>query len=128
MKHLPVIPDRFDLQPIERNEARYKLLVRLLKKKDVDTVVNACDAGREGELIFHYVLQLANLSKKLTVKRMWMQSMTDGSILQAWDELRAEGRNEKPGRCGHVSFRKRLADRTERDSCTDRVQFPTRRL
>ncbi|MCP4175658.1 MAG: DNA topoisomerase III [Fuerstiella sp.] len=90
MKHLPVIPDRFDLQPIERNEARYKLLVRLLKKKDVDTVVNACDAGREGELIFHYVLQLANLSKKLTVKRMWMQSMTDGSILQAWDELRAE--------------------------------------
>ncbi len=91
MKHLPVIPDRFDLQPIERNEARYKLLVRLLKKKDVDTVVNACDAGREGELIFHYVLQLANLSKKLTVKRMWMQSMTDGSILQAWNELRAEG-------------------------------------
>ena len=90
MKHLPVIPDRFDLQPIERNEARYKLLVRLLKKKDVDTVINACDAGREGELIFHYVLQLANLSKKLTVKRMWMQSMTDASILQAWNELRAE--------------------------------------
>ncbi|MDG1897117.1 MAG: DNA topoisomerase III [Fuerstiella sp.] len=90
MKHLPVIPDRFDLQPIERNEARYKLLVRLLKKKDVDTVVNACDAGREGELIFSYVLQLANLSKKMTIQRMWMQSMTDGSILQAWNDLRSD--------------------------------------
>ncbi len=90
MKHLPVIPDHFELQPIERNEARFKLLVRLLKKKDVDAVVNACDAGREGELIFSYVLQLADLSKDLKVQRMWMQSMTDGSILQAWNALRSE--------------------------------------
>lgn len=90
MKHLPVIPEQFELQPIERNEARFKLLVRLLKKKDVDTVVNACDAGREGELIFQYVLQLADLSKSLTVQRMWMQSMTDGAILQAWDDLRSD--------------------------------------
>ncbi|MFK7817973.1 MAG: toprim domain-containing protein, partial [Planctomycetaceae bacterium] len=61
MKHLPVIPEEFELQPIERNESRYKLLVRLLKKKGVTTVVNACDAGREGELIFRYVLKLADL-------------------------------------------------------------------
>lgn len=90
MKHLPVLPQKFELQPIERNEARFKLLVRLLKKKDVDTVVNACDAGREGELIFQYVLQLAELSKPLTIKRMWMQSMTDGSITKAWNALRPE--------------------------------------
>ncbi|MEM9413583.1 MAG: toprim domain-containing protein, partial [Planctomycetota bacterium] len=47
MKHLPIIPPKFELQPIEKSEARFKLLRRLLKKKDVDTVVNACDAGRE---------------------------------------------------------------------------------
>ncbi len=90
MKYLPVIPDDFELQPIERNESRYKLLVRLLKKKDITTVVNACDAGREGELIFRYVLKLADLKKNLTVKRMWMQSMTDGAITQAWSDLRGD--------------------------------------
>ena len=90
MTHLPVIPTDFELQPIERNESRYKLLVRLLKKKDVDTVVNACDAGREGELIFRYVLQLAGLKKDLTVRRMWMQSMTDNAIIEAWNSLRNE--------------------------------------
>ena len=91
MKHLPVLPDQFELQPIERSESRYKLLVRLMKKKDVDTVVNACDAGREGELIFRYVLKLADLKKDFTVKRMWMQSMTDDSIKDAWANLRTDG-------------------------------------
>ncbi len=90
MKHLPVIPEHFELQPIERSESKYKLLVRLLKKKDVNTVVNACDAGREGELIFRYVLQLASLKKELDVRRMWMQSMTDNSILDAWQHLRSD--------------------------------------
>ena len=90
MKHLPVLPERFELQPIERSEARYKLLVRLLKKKDVSTVVNACDAGREGELIFRYVLKLADLDRDFVVKRMWMQSMTDGSIIDAWNNLKSD--------------------------------------
>ena len=90
MQHLPVIPKSFELQPIERNESRYKLLVRLLKKKDVDTVVNACDAGREGELIFRYVLQLADLKKEIAIRRMWMQSMTDGAITEAWNTLRTD--------------------------------------
>ncbi len=90
MKNLPVIPDRFELQPIERNESRFKLLVRLFKKKDVSVIVNACDAGREGELIFRYLLQLAELKKDFTVRRMWMQSMTDGSIMEAWANLRSD--------------------------------------
>ncbi|MFK7817478.1 MAG: DNA topoisomerase, partial [Planctomycetaceae bacterium] len=75
---------------IERNESRYKLLVRLLKKKGVTTVVNACDAGREGELIFRYVLKLADLRNAPAVKRMWMQSMTDTAIVQAWNDLRSD--------------------------------------
>ena len=89
IKHLPVIPDEFTLQPIERSEARFKMLVRLLKKKDVTTVVNACDAGREGELIFQYLIKHADVNKDFTIKRMWMQSMTDGSIIEAWNSLRS---------------------------------------
>lgn len=90
MKHLPIIPPRFELQPIERSLPRYKVLLKLLKKKDVETVVNACDAGREGELIFRYLLQLANVGKPLEVRRMWMQSMTDDAIIQAWQEMRTD--------------------------------------
>src|SRR6185436_18304313 len=61
--NLPIIPDEFDLKPIEKNETRFKLLKRLLKRADVDDVVNACDAGREGELIFHYIMQLIGCKK-----------------------------------------------------------------
>ena len=57
--HLPVIPPHFDLQPIDKNEARLKLLLKLIKRPDVDTLINACDAGREGELIFRYIVQYA---------------------------------------------------------------------
>lgn len=88
MQHLPHIPKKFELEPIERSVARYKLLVRLLKKKDVTTVVNACDAGREGELIFRYLMMMANVKKDFVVKRMWMQSMTDNAIIQAWNNMR----------------------------------------
>src|SRR5882724_6124125 len=46
--HLPVIPPHFDVQPIEKSQARLRLLAKLIKRKDVDALVNACDAGREG--------------------------------------------------------------------------------
>ena len=49
IKYLPVIPERFELQPIEKSESRLNLLLRLIRRKDVELVVNACDAGREGE-------------------------------------------------------------------------------
>ncbi|MCB1236821.1 MAG: DNA topoisomerase III, partial [Verrucomicrobiae bacterium] len=54
---LPVIPDEFDLQPIDGSKGRFNLIVRLMKRKDVDGFVNACDAGREGELIFRYIVK-----------------------------------------------------------------------
>jgi len=88
MKHLPHIPEQFELEPISKTSSRFKLLVRLIKDKEVDTVVNACDAGREGELIFRYLIQKADLKKNLKIKRMWMQSMTDGSIIDAWQTLK----------------------------------------
>ena len=49
------------------------------KRKDVDSIVNACDAGREGELIFRYIMEIGHIDKP--VKRLWMQSMTNDSIL-----------------------------------------------
>ncbi|MBI4986450.1 MAG: DNA topoisomerase III, partial [Rhodocyclales bacterium] len=50
--HLPMIPPHFALNPIEKTAERLRLLTRLMKRKDVSGLVNACDAGREGELIF----------------------------------------------------------------------------
>jgi DNA topoisomerase-3 len=57
--HLPAIPSEFALKPIEKSEDRLKTLIRLIKRKDVGSLVNACDAGREGELIFRYLVQYA---------------------------------------------------------------------
>ncbi len=84
--NLPIIPDAFDLKPIEKNESRFKLIKRLLKRPDVDEVINACDAGREGELIFHYLMQLAGAKKP--TRRLWLQSMTPESIRDAFANLR----------------------------------------
>ncbi len=86
--HLPVLPQQFDLQPIEKAEARLKLLKRLLKRADVTEVINACDAGREGELIFRYIYQDAGIKKP--IKRLWMQSMTSQAITDAFQHLRTE--------------------------------------
>jgi DNA topoisomerase-3 len=84
--HLPVIPERFDLRPIEKSENRLKALLRLLKRKDVDRLVNACDAGREGELIFRYIVQYAHA--KQPIQRLWLQSMTPTSIRDGFGALR----------------------------------------
>ena len=87
-KHLPVIPPHFELAPIERSEPRLNVLLRLMKRKDVTGLVNACDAGREGELIFRYIVQHAKTKKPIV--RLWLQSMTQGSIRDGFDGLRAD--------------------------------------
>ena len=84
--HLPVIPPHFDLRPIEKSENRLKVLLRLLKRKDVDHLINACDAGREGELIFRHIVQHAKTS--LPLQRLWLQSMTPTSIREGFAALR----------------------------------------
>jgi DNA topoisomerase-3 len=86
--HLPVIPPHFDLSPIERGADRLSVLLRLLKRKDVDGVINACDAGREGELIFRYIAQHAR--NKKPIQRLWLQSMTPAAIRDGFGELRAD--------------------------------------
>jgi len=86
--HLPAIPSKFELKPIEKNENRLKLLLRLLKRKDVGALINACDAGREGELIFRNVVQYASSPKP--VRRLWLQSMTPAAIREAFGQLRSD--------------------------------------
>jgi DNA topoisomerase-3 len=85
--NLPVIPPHFDLQPIEKNEARLKVLTKLIKRKDVDKLINACDAGREGELIFRYIVQHAKSDKP--IQRLWLQSMTPAAIREGFESLRS---------------------------------------
>jgi DNA topoisomerase-3 len=87
-QNLPIIPDEFQLKPIERTESRFKLLKRLMKRDDIDLIINACDAGREGELIFRYLVKLAGNRKRL--ERLWLQSMTPQAIKSAFDRLRSD--------------------------------------
>jgi DNA topoisomerase-3 len=86
--HLPAIPSRFALKPIEKNEDRLKVLLKLIKRKDVTDLVNACDAGREGELIFRYIVQYAKTAKP--VRRLWLQSMTPAAIRDGFAALRSD--------------------------------------
>src|SRR6187401_3209706 len=59
LETLPIIPDEFELQPSESSKDKFALLKKLIARKDITEVINACDAGREGELIFTYLTQLA---------------------------------------------------------------------
>ncbi|RQR83497.1 MULTISPECIES: DNA topoisomerase III [unclassified Burkholderia] len=86
--HLPVIPPHFDLNPIAKSESRLKVLTKLMKRKDVDRLINACDAGREGELIFRLIVQHAKA--KQPVQRLWLQSMTPQAIRDGFAHLRTD--------------------------------------
>ncbi|HXE22662.1 MAG TPA: DNA topoisomerase, partial [Rhodoferax sp.] len=95
--HLPVIPPYFDLKPVEKTKTRLNVVIRLAKRKDVTELVNACDAGREGELIFRLIEQYAGGQKngKTTplgkpVRRLWLQSMTPQAIRDGFAQLRTE--------------------------------------
>jgi DNA topoisomerase-3 len=86
--NLPVIPPQFSLAPIERSEPRLNVLLRLIKRKDVTGLINACDAGREGELIFRYIVQHAKAKKP--IQRLWLQSMTPASVREGFESLRPD--------------------------------------
>ncbi|WP_454736896.1 DNA topoisomerase III [Cupriavidus necator] len=86
--NLPVIPPHFDLRPIPKTESRLKVLNRLIKRKDVTALINACDAGREGELIFRLIAQQAKA--KQPVRRLWLQSMTPQAIRDGFASLRED--------------------------------------
>jgi DNA topoisomerase-3 len=86
--HLPMIPPYFALNPIAKTESRLKVLNKLIKRKDVTGLINACDAGREGELIFRLIAQ--NAKAKQPVQRLWLQSMTTNAIREGFANLRSD--------------------------------------
>ncbi len=88
LNNLPVIPLHFELKPIAKTESRLKVLLKLIKRKDITSIINACDAGREGELIFKLIIQYANTNK--SIQRLWLQSMTPQSIRQGFENLRTD--------------------------------------
>ena len=83
----------FDLAPIDKAKSRLNALVKLVKRKDVGDLINACDAGREGELIFRLIVQYAdNLKTPLSkpIQRLWLQSMTPQAIRDGFEHLRSD--------------------------------------
>ncbi|MDP2255747.1 MAG: DNA topoisomerase III [Polaromonas sp.] len=86
--NLPVIPPYFDLKPMDKTKTRLNAIVKLTKRKDIGAIVNACDAGREGELIFRLIQQYAK--SKHPVQRLWLQSMTPAAIRDGFASLRSD--------------------------------------
>ncbi|HEV8184930.1 MAG TPA: DNA topoisomerase 3 [Chthoniobacterales bacterium] len=86
LETLPIIPEKFGLKPIADSKNRFDQIKKLLARKDIGTVINACDAGREGELIFDNIYRLTK--SKQPVKRAWMQTMTPEGIREAFAKLR----------------------------------------
>ncbi len=88
MKKLPIMPAEFALEPAEKMTGRANVLRKLIRNKDVSELINACDAGREGELIFRYIAQYAGTKKP--IKRLWLQSMTPEAIREGFARLRTD--------------------------------------
>ncbi|KKW68651.1 DNA topoisomerase III [Lampropedia cohaerens] len=95
--NLPVIPPHFDLKPVEKTKSRLNAVTKLARRPDVTELINACDAGREGELIFRLIEQYAGPVKGgkrqplgKPVKRLWLQSMTPQAIREGFENLRSD--------------------------------------
>src|SRR4051812_6659495 len=88
LETLPIIPETFELKPIDKSKSVFATLKKLIARKDITQLINACDAGREGELIFNNLCRLAK--NKHPVKRLWLQSMTSQAIREAFNHLRDE--------------------------------------
>ena len=90
--HLPVLPTYFDLEPRARTKERFEKLSKKLRSRAVTDVINACDAGREGELIFRRIMKAAFQGKKeKPCRRLWLQSMTKASIVEAFSPSQRRG-------------------------------------
>jgi DNA topoisomerase-3 len=136
---LPIIPEKFELKPVsdKRNKERFQKLKKQMQRKDVGEIFNACDAGREGELIFTYIYELAKCKKPY--RRIWMQSMTPQSIREAFTKPRdpevmkglqdaARSRSEADwliGINGTRALTKRMFGRSKGVATVGRVQTPT---
>ncbi len=94
---LPIIPKEFQLKPIEKTKKRFDIVKKLIKRKDIDTIVNACDAGREGELIFRNIIRLVPTGNK-KIKRLWLSAMTKEEIIKGFNSLHSSSDFDLLGR------------------------------
>ena len=83
---LPMVPDTFRLRPAKRTTSQWRIVRDLLRDRTFDFVINACDAGREGELIFRYVYERSGC--RLRVQRLWISSLTSEAIEKGFERLR----------------------------------------
>jgi DNA topoisomerase-3 len=135
---LPILPERFQLKKKKGQTDRVRVIQKLAERKDVDRIVNACDAGREGELIFREVISYLGVEKP--VERLWLQSMTTDAIRDGFARLRPGRELEGLGQAAECRARadwligmnatraltKRLKSRREtRAWSAGRVQTPT---
>jgi DNA topoisomerase III len=92
LANLPIIPEKFVIGALPKTKTQLSALAKLLRRKDVKEIINACDAGREGELIFRYILQYVSESKPIkgTIRRLWLQSMTKAAIETGFKQLRTD--------------------------------------
>lgn len=139
LSSLPILPETFKLKPIadKRSKERLDALKALIKREDVSEIYNACDAGREGELIFTYIYEVCKCKKPY--RRIWMQSMTPAAIRAAFDKPRspeqmaglrdaARSRSEADwliGINGTRAITKRMFGRSKGVATVGRVQTPT---
>src|SRR6266511_286861 len=87
MADLPIVPEEFRLQARDKKaEKQLKVIHKLLKRDDITRIVNACDAGREGELIFSYIYETSGVDKP--IERLWISSMTKQAIEEGFETLR----------------------------------------
>jgi len=87
MADLPIVPEEFKLAPRDaKAKKQLKVIHKLMKRDDVDRLINACDAGREGELIFAYIYETSGVDKP--VQRLWVNSMTKQAIREGFEKLR----------------------------------------
>ncbi|MEZ4407124.1 MAG: DNA topoisomerase [Polyangiales bacterium] len=90
---LPMLPERFKLRPSKSTASQWRAVKSLLRDKRFDRVVNACDAGREGELIFRWAYDLAG--SRLPIERLWVSSLTDAAVRAGFAKLQP-GRRYEP--------------------------------
>ncbi len=138
LANLPIIPEKFQTKPKQGQTERVRTIKKLLERDDVEAVVNACDAGREGELIFREIVEHFHSTKP--IRRLWLQSMTEDAIRDGFVRLRPGEELENLGRAAQAraltdwligmnatrALTKRLKGRREKGAWSaGRVQTPT---
>ena len=86
IEDLPIIPKEYKYEIVNTTKKQFNILKKLMNSKEVDTIINACDAGREGEAIFRLVYMKANCKKK--IERLWISSMEDSAIKEGFNSLK----------------------------------------